>query len=365
MGSVWGNNFKLTIFGESHGGGIGCVLDGFPAGIAYDEAFVLSEMDRRAPGKNRQSTARREADLPKILSGIFEGRSTGTPISCVIENTDTRSGDYRNLIDHPRPGHADYTGRIRFHGCNDPRGGGHFSGRLTAPLVFAGAMCKLFLRTRGIQVGSHIASIGQIMDTPFDDVCVPVEQLEALRRQPYPILNLRAQQAMLDQIDLARGALDSLGGVIECAVTGVPAGLGSPMLCPAESRISSLLFAVPAVKGVEFGAGFSISAMRGSEANDRMLLKDGVVQTETNNNGGILGGITSGMPIIVRAAIKPTASIAHEQKTLNLATGQVEPLVVKGRHDPCIVTRAAPVIEAAVAVAMTDLYLEAYGYAQD
>ncbi|HIV67345.1 MAG TPA: chorismate synthase [Candidatus Butyricicoccus stercorigallinarum] len=365
MGSVWGNNFKLTIFGESHGGGIGCVLDGFPAGIAYDEAFVLSEMDRRAPGKNRQSTARREADLPKILSGIFEGRSTGTPISCVIENTDTRSGDYRNLIDHPRPGHADYTGRIRFHGCNDPRGGGHFSGRLTAPLVFAGAMCKLFLRTRGIQVGSHIASIGQIMDTPFDDVCVPAEQLEALRRQPYPILNLRAQQAMLDQIDLARGALDSLGGVIECAVTGVPAGLGSPMLCPAESRISSLLFAVPAVKGVEFGAGFSISAMRGSEANDRMLLKDGVVQTETNNNGGILGGITSGMPIIVRAAIKPTASIAHEQKTLNLATGQVEPLVVKGRHDPCIVTRAAPVIEAAVAVAMTDLYLEAYGYAQD
>ncbi len=364
MGSVWGNNFKLTIFGESHGGGIGCVLDGFPAGVVYDEDFVLSEMDRRAPGKNRQSTARREKDLPKILSGVFEGKTTGTPISCVIENTDTRPGDYRNLIDHPRPGHADYTGRIRFNGCNDPRGGGHFSGRLTAPLVFAGAMCKLFLRTKGIAVGSHIASIGQIMDAPFDDVNVPTAQLEALRTQQYPVINPRAQQAMLDLIDQAREAQDSVGGVIECAVTGLPAGLGSPMLCPAEGRISSILFAVPAVKGVEFGAGFSISSMYGSEANDRMILEDGMVKTETNNNGGILGGITSGMPIIVRAAIKPTPSISREQMTLNVADGQVEPLVIKGRHDPCIVTRAAPVVEAAVAVAMTDLYLEAYGYAQ-
>lgn len=365
MGSVWGNNFKLTIFGESHGGGIGCVLDGFPAGVTYDEEFVLTEMDRRAPGKNRQSTARREKDLPKILSGIFEGKTTGTPISCVIENTDTRSGDYRNLVDHPRPGHADYTGRVRFHGCNDPRGGGHFSGRLTAPMVFAGAMCKLFLRTKGIEVGAHIASVGQIMDTPFDDIHVPNEQLAALRTQAYPVINPRAQEAMLDQIEQARMAQDSVGGIIECAVTGVPAGLGSPMLSPAEGRISSILFSVPAVKGVEFGAGFSISAMRGSEANDRMLLENGVVKTETNNNGGILGGITSGMPIIVRAAIKPTASISREQMTLNLADGKVEPLVVKGRHDPCIVTRAAPVIEAAVAVAMTDLYLEAYGYARD
>lgn len=364
MGSVWGNNFKLTIFGESHGGGIGCVLDGFPAGIVYDEEFILAEMDRRAPGKNRQSTARREKDLPKILSGIFEGKTTGTPISCVIENTDTRSGDYRNLVDHPRPGHADYTGRIRFNGCNDPRGGGHFSGRLTAPMVFAGAMCKLFLRSKGIEIGSHIAAIGQIMDTPFDDINIPVEQLETLRTQEYPIINSRAQQAMLDQIDQAREAQDSLGGIIECAVIGAPAGLGSPMLCPAESRISSILFAVPAVKGVEFGAGFSIAAMRGSEANDCMILEDGQVKTDSNNNGGILGGITNSMPIVVRAAIKPTPSISREQMTLNVAEGRMEPLVIKGRHDPCIVTRAAPVIEAAVAVAMTDLYLEAYGYAQ-
>lgn len=364
MGSVWGNNFKLSIFGESHGGGIGCVLDGFPAGVEYDEAFILSEMDRRAPGKNRQSTARREKDLPKILSGIFEGKTTGTPISCVIENTDTRSGDYRNLIEHPRPGHADYTGRVRYNGCNDYRGGGHFSGRLTAPMVFAGAMCKLFLRSKGIEVGSHIAAIGQIMDTPFDDVAVSNEQLAALRTQSYPVINPRAQEAMLVQIDQARAAQDSLGGIIECAVTGVPAGLGSPMLCPAEGRISSMLFSVPAVKGVEFGAGFSIAAMRGSEANDRMYLDGDAVRTETNNNGGILGGITSGMPIIVRAAIKPTPSISKEQMTLNMVDGKVEPLVIKGRHDPCIVTRAAPVIEAAVAIAMTDLYLEAYGYAR-
>ena len=365
MGSVWGNNLKLSIFGESHGGGIGCVLDGFPSGVPFDEEFILSEMDRRAPGKNKQSTARREKDLPKILSGVFEGKTTGTPISCVIENTDTRSGDYKNLVEHPRPGHADYTGRVRFHSCNDPRGGGHFSGRLTAPMVFAGAMCKLFLKSKGITVGSHIASVGQIMDTPFDDIDIPAEQLETLRTQDYPIINPRAQQAMLDLIEQARQDQDSVGGVIECAVIGLPAGLGSPMLQPAEGRISSLLFSVPAVKGVEFGAGFAISSMFGSEANDRMTLEDGVIRTESNNNGGILGGITSGMPVIVRAAIKPTPSISKEQMTLNLAHSEVEPLVIKGRHDPCIVTRAAAVIEAAVAIAVTDLYMEAYGYASN
>ena len=365
MGSVWGNNLKLSIFGESHGGGIGCVLDGFPSGVAYDESFVLAEMDRRAPGKNRQSTARREKDLPKVLSGVFDGKTTGTPISCVIENTDTRSGDYCNLVEHPRPGHADYTGQVRFHGCNDPRGGGHFSGRLTAPLVFAGAMCKLFLHEKGITVGSHIASVGQIMDTPFDDVTVAQPQLDALRQQEYPVINPRAQQAMLDLIEQARSTQDSVGGIIECAVVGLPAGLGSPMLQTAEGRISSMLFSVPAVKGVEFGAGFAIASMFGSEANDCMQLENGAVRSDSNNNGGILGGITSGMPVIVRAAIKPTPSISREQMTLNLTTQSVEPLVIHGRHDPCIVTRAAPVVEAAVAIAITDLYREAYGYASN
>ena len=364
MGSVWGTNLKVSIFGESHGSGIGCVLDGFPSGVPFDEEFVLQEMSRRAPGKNKQSTARKESDLPNILSGIYQGKSTGTPISCVIENTDTRSGDYRNLIEHPRPGHADYTGRVRYHGCNDPRGGGHFSGRLTAPLVFAGAMCKLFLRSKGIEVGSHIASIGQIMDTPFDDISVPAEQLAQLRSQTFPIINPAAEQAMLRLIEEARMSQDSVGGIIECAAIGLPVGIGSPMLSSVESRVSSMLFSVPAVKGVEFGAGFAISSMRGSEANDRMYPQDGKVLCETNHNGGVLGGITNGMPMIVRAAIKPTASISREQRTLKLTTGEVEPLVIKGRHDPCIVTRAAPVIEAAVAIALTDLYLEAYGYAR-
>ncbi|MBS7225036.1 MAG: chorismate synthase [Clostridiaceae bacterium] len=364
MGSVWGNALKISIFGESHGNGIGVVLDGFPAGIVYDEAFIFSEMARRAPGKNKQSTARKESDLPRILSGIYQGYTTGTPICAVIENTDTRSGDYKDFSSQPRPGHADYTGLVRFDGYNDPRGGGHFSGRLTAPLVFAGAMCKLYLQTKGITVGAHIQSIAQIQDTPFDDVEVNAEQLNALRLQTYPIVNPLAEKAMLSAIEEARLDQDSVGGVIECAAVGVPAGLGNPMLDTVEGRLSSLLFSVPAVKGVEFGVGFGFAEFRGSHANDTfMLTDDETVVTETNNNGGVLGGITSGMPLIFRTAIKPTPSISKTQRTLNLASGEVEDLCIHGRHDPCIVTRAAPVIEAAAAVALTDLYLEGYGYA--
>lgn len=366
MGSTWGNALKISIFGESHGAGIGVVLDGFPSGVDYDEAFILREMERRAPGRNKQSTARREADQPKILSGVFNGKTTGTPICAVIENTNTRSQDYKSLSDQPRPGHADYTGMLRYHGFNDPRGGGHFSGRLTAPLVFAGAMCKLFLRSKGITVGAHIQSIAQIQDTAFDDVEVSAEQLDALRMQEYPILNPRAQDAMLAAIEDARMDCDSVGGVIECAAVGVPAGLGSPMLDTVESRLSSLLFSVPAVKGVEFGVGFGFAEYRGSHANDPfMKTDDGRIVTETNNNGGVLGGITSGMPLLFRTVIKPTPSIAKRQNTLNLVSGQVEPLEIHGRHDPCIVTRAASVIEAAAAVAITDLYLEGYGYAAE
>ena len=366
MGSTWGNALKISIFGESHGAGIGVVLDGFPAGVPYDEAFVLREMERRAPGRNRQSTARREADTPQILSGVYGGKTTGTPICAVIGNTNTRSQDYAALADQPRPGHADYTGAVRYHGFNDPRGGGHFSGRLTAPLVFAGALCKLYLKKKGVTVGAHIQSIAQIQDTAFDDVAVSADELDALRMQEYPILNPRAQAAMLAAIEDARMDCDSVGGVIECAAVGLPAGLGSPMMDTVESRLSSILFAVPAVKGVEFGVGFGFAEYRGSHANDPMYLDaDGRVRTETNNNGGVLGGITSGMPVVFRAVIKPTASIAKRQNTLNLATGKVEPLEIHGRHDPCIVTRAAPVIEAADAVALTDLYLEGYGYAAE
>lgn len=364
MGSVWGNALKISIFGESHGGGIGVVIDGFPAGTVYDEAFILSEMARRAPGKNKQSTARREADLPRVLSGIYQGRTTGAPIMALIENTDTRSSDYKDFSLQPRPGHADYTGALRFHGFNDPRGGGHFSGRLTAPLVFAGALCKLYLKAHGVTVGAHIQSIAQIQDTPFDDVAVCAEQLEQLRMQPYPVINPRAEQAMLAAIEEARLDQDSVGGVIECAAVGVAAGLGSPMLDTVESRLSSLLFAVPAVKGVEFGVGFGFAAFRGSHANDAFTRgADGCVVTETNNNGGVLGGITSGMPLVFRTAIKPTPSISKPQHTLHLTTGETTPLSIQGRHDPCIVTRAAPVIEAAAAIALADLYVEGYGYA--
>ncbi len=365
MGSVWGNALKVSIFGESHGDGIGVVLDGYPAGIPFDEDFVRAEMARRAPGKNKQSTARREADLPRVLSGIYNGHSAGTPICAVIENTDTRSGDYKDFTQQPRPGHADYTGAVRYGGWNDPRGGGHFSGRLTAPLVFAGAMCKLFLKTKGITIGAHIQSVAQIQDMPFDDVELSAETLEILRRKPYPIQNPRAEDAMLAAIEEARLDGDSVGGVIECAAIGLPAGLGSPLLDTVEGRIASLLFSVPAVKGVEFGAGFAFAELRGSHANDPYYRDaSGAVRTETNHNGGVLGGITSGMPLLFRVAVKPTPSISRRQETLNLQTGMVEPFTVKGRHDPCIVTRAAPVIEAACAAALADLYLEGYGYAR-
>lgn len=365
MGSVWGNSIKISIFGESHGGGIGVVLDGFPSGVSFDMNFIQSEMARRAPGKNKQSTSRQEADLPRVLSGVYQGYTIGTPIMALIENTDTRSGDYKNFTDQPRPGHADWTGQIRYQGFNDPRGGGHFSGRLTAPLVFAGAVCKLFLASKGITVGSHIQSIAQIQDTPFDDVAVTAEQLLALREQPYPVINPRAQEAMLAAIEEARLDQDSVGGVIECAAVGLPAGLGSPMLETVEGRLASLLFSVPAVKGVEFGVGFGFAAFRGSHANDAFMKDEaGRIVTDTNNNGGVLGGITSGMPVVFRTAIKPTPSISKPQQTLNVKTGEVTTLSIHGRHDPCIVTRAAPVIEAAAAIALTDLYVEGYGYAR-
>ncbi|MDO5142222.1 MAG: chorismate synthase [Eubacteriales bacterium] len=363
MGSTWGNAIKVSIFGESHGTGIGVVIDGFPPGVPYDEAFVLREMERRAPGRNKQSTQRKESDRPIIQSGVYGGKTTGSPLCALIQNTDQRSGDYAPLAAQPRPGHADYTGMVRYQGCNDPRGGGHFSGRLTAPLVFAGAMCKLWLKTQGVQVGSHIQSIAQIQDMPFDDVDVRPAQLDALREAEYPVNEPRVREAMLAAIEQARLAQDSVGGVIECAAIGLPTGIGSPMLDTVEGRIAALLFGVPAVKGVEFGAGFAFAALRGSHANDPLYQKDGVVLTETNNNGGVCGGITNGMPLIVRACIKPTPSIGMTQQTLDLTTGQTAPLSIHGRHDPCIVTRAAPVVEAACAIALADLLREAKGYA--
>ena len=321
---------KHIIFGESHGPAIGVVLEHVPPGIAVDMDFIRAEMARRAPGKSPMSTARREADEPHILSGVFEGKTTGTPLCAVIENTDTRSRDYAKLKDLPRPGHADYSGHVRYEGYNDYRGGGHFSGRLTAPLVFAGALAKLILKEKGVTVSAVISNVGGVADpTP--------EQVEEI-------------------VLAAKGDLDSVGGAIRCTVDGVPAGLGAPDYGRnVEGIFSQQLYAVPAVKAVAFGAGFGFASMRGSQANDPFYMSGDAVRTRTNHTGGVNGGITNGMPVVFEAAIRPTPSIAREQDTVDLSTGRDAKLVIEGRHDPCIVHRAVPVIEAAAALAACEL----------
>ncbi len=363
MGSAWGNQLKISIFGESHGQGIGAVIDGFPAGFTFDQEFLAKEMSRRTPGQSTLTTSRREEDKPVILSGTLDGTTTGAPICIMIPNTDTRSKDYENLRTVPRPGHSDYTGQLRYRGHNDVRGGGHFSGRLTAPLVFAGALCKDFLRKKHlVEIGSHIYRVGPVEDQPFDLVTVDRELLLRLQGARLPLIDPSAEKRITELVETVRGEQDSIGGVIECAVVGVSKGIGSPMFQNVESRIASILYGVPAVKGVEFGTGFALSSMRGSEANDCYICENNTVRTRTNHNGGITGGITTGMPVILRAAIKPTPSIARRQTTINVATGMEEELQIRGRHDPCIAMRAHVVVEAAVAVAVMDLYLEAYGY---
>lgn len=358
MSSNWGNPIHLSIFGESHGPGIGVTLDGLPAGEAIDLDELQIQMARRAPGHDRTATPRKEKDLPEILSGMLEGRTTGAPLCALIRNTNTRSGDYQNLSVLPRPGHADYTGYIRYQGYNDIRGGGHFSGRLTAPLVFAGAVCRQILKRRGIDIGAHIYSIRGIADQPFDPVDVDGPLLQRLSHMNFSLVNPEAELPMRDAVEQARLSLDSVGGIVECAAVGVPAGLGSPMFGGVENVLSSLLFGIPAVKGVEFGDGFAAADLTGSQHNDPFRMVDGNVRTVTNHAGGILGGITTGMPIVLRTAIKPTASISQTQNTVDLVTGQNAELSVQGRHDPCIVPRAVPVVEAAVAVAILNLMAE-------
>ena len=321
---------KHIIFGESHGPAIGVVLEHVPSGIAVDMDFIRAEMVRRAPGKSPMSTARQEADEPHILSGVFEGKTTGTPLCAVIENTDTRSKDYAKLKDLPRPGHADYSGHVRYEGCNDYRGGGHFSGRLTAPLVFAGALAKLILKEKGVTVSAVISNVGGVADpTP--------EQVEEI-------------------VLAAKRDLDSVGGAIRCTVDGLPAGLGAPDYGRnVEGIFSQQLYAVPAVKAVAFGAGFGFAVMRGSQANDPFYMDGDAVRTRTNHTGGVNGGITNGMPVVFEVAIRPTPSIAQEQDTVDLSTGRDAKLIIEGRHDPCIVHRAVPVIEAAAALAACEL----------
>lgn len=354
MSSTYGENLKLSIFGQSHGAAIGVVLDGIPAGLPVDGEALQAFLNRRAPGQNDYSTPRREEDRPEFLSGILNGFTCGAPIAAMIRNRNTRSGDYANLKDCPRPGHADYTAQMKYHGFQDCAGGGHFSGRLTAPLCIAGGLCKQWLETQGIRVGAHIAAIAGVSDLPFDPLS---PQLDAFQSD-FPVLDTVAGEQMRAAISQARMELDSVGGIIECAVTGLPAGLGEPMFGGVESRIAQIVYGIPAVKGVEFGIGFEAAALRGSQNNDPYRMENGRVVTASNNCGGILGGITNGMPLLFRAAIKPTPSIAREQQSVSLQRGENQPLRVKGRHDPCIVPRAVPVVEAAAAIALLDLLLD-------
>ena len=355
MSGMWGSKIKLSIFGESHGNAIGITIDGLPAGFSIDMDKIMMEMARRAPGKSSLSTPRKESDIPEILSGYFEGKTTGTPLCAIIRNSNTKSKDYAKLKDVMRPGHADYTGAVRYKGFNDYRGGGHFSGRITAPLVFAGAICKQILEVKGIIVSAHINSIGKIKDCSFLESDISDELLNSFKEKELPLINTKLEDEMRQEILSARSSGDSIGGTIECAILGVSPGIGDPFFDSVESTLAHLMFSVPAVKGIEFGKGFDISKMRGSEANDEYYLENGNIKTKTNNNGGILGGITNGMPIIFNVAIKPTASIFKEQKAVNIITMEETTLCIEGRHDPCIVQRALPVIEAVAAIGITEL----------
>lgn len=355
MSSTFGNKVKISVFGESHGNGIGVVIDGLPAGFMVNMDAVLAQMARRAPGRDKTATPRKEKDLPKILSGMLEDTLTGAPLCAVIENTNTRSGDYGNLMTCPRPGHSDYTAYVKYNASNDVRGGGHFSGRITAPLVFAGAVCRQLLSAQGIRIAAHIYSIGSVHDKPFDPVHIDGALMERLSLSSFALIDRGAEEPMRAEVEDARMQLDSVGGVIECAVTGVPAGFGGPMFDGVEGVIAQALFGIPAIKGVEFGSGFASAAMRGSQNNDPFRIEDGKVVTATNNCGGILGGITDGMPLVFRAAVKPTPSIGQVQQSVDLQTMQNTELTVNGRHDPCIVPRAVPVVEAMTAIALMNI----------
>ncbi len=355
MSSIYGKNVRVSIFGQSHSAAIGVVIDGLPAGFAPDFEALTAFMQRRTPGQSILSTARREADQYEILSGVVDGKTCGAPLSAVIRNTNVKKEDYPNFHVTPRPGHADYTAQVKYAGFQDKTGGGHFSGRLTAPMCLAGGIMKQMLEQDGIRIGAHIRKIAHVDDTAFD----PVQpQLDAVKEGYLTVIDDAAMHMMARVIDDARMDTDSVGGVIECAVVGLPVGVGDPMFDGLENKIAQAIFAIPAVKGIEFGAGFGSAGMRGSKHNDAFTVRDGKVETKTNRHGGILGGISSGMPIIFRAAFKPTASIFQTQNTVNLETMTKETLAIKGRHDPCVVPRAVPVVEAACAMAVYDALLD-------
>lgn len=355
MSCSFGEKFRITVFGQSHSEAIGVVIDGIPAGIKLDTEKIGRFMARRAPGKNAYSTKRKEADIPEIISGVVDGITCGAPLCAVIKNNDQHSKDYSKLKKLPRPSHSDYAAYIKHNGFNDIRGGGNFSGRMTAPVCFAGAIAMQILEEKGISVGAHIEKIAGVSDSRFDPVNVNSDVLSTVASKEFPLIDDTAKDEMLSKIEAARLDGDSVGGIIECAVTGIPAGIGDPMFEGIENAISQAVFSVPAIKGIEFGNGFGCADLRGSENNDEFIIKDGKITTKTNNHGGILGGITSSMPVIFRVAVKPTPSISKPQMTVNLETGKEEELVIEGRHDPCIVPRAVPCIEAVTAIALINL----------
>ncbi len=358
MSSMYLSALKLSIFGQSHGPCVGAVLDGLPAGEAVDLDALHAFLRRRAPGQSELTSARKEEDLPQLLSGLSQGVTCGAPLAIVLPNADAQPGDYDSLRDAPRPGHADFTAHVKFKGFEDAAGGGHFSGRLTAALCAAGGICLQILARRGIAVGAHLLRVGEVADVPFDPVCLTRETLLAPGNSAFPTLDGQVAERMRQTIHAAKQAQDSVGAEVECAALGVPAGLGDPLFDGMENRIARIAYAIPGVKGVEFGGGFALSRMRGSEANDPFLCQDGAVRTRTNRAGGILGGITTGMPLLYRAAVKPTPTIGRPQQSVSLRTGEPVTLCAHGRHDPCIALRAVPCFEAALALALLDAMLE-------
>ncbi|NLV86808.1 MAG: chorismate synthase [Clostridiales bacterium] len=358
MSSEIGKRLKISVFGQSHGKAVGVNIDGLPAGELIDMDELMHFMGRRRPGKDAVSTARSEQDVPIFLSGVLNGMTCASPLCAIIENNDTRSSDYSEFFDSPRPSHADYTARIKWGDKADMRGGGHFSGRMTAPLCIAGGIAKQLLARRGIFIGAHLASIGGISDSLFP--LWPEKQLfDEIALKAFPVIDDEKGYLMQETILQAAKASDSVGGAVECAVIGLPSGLGTPMFDGIENRLAAAVFGIPAVKGIEFGAGFACTAMKGSECNDPFCIGENeTLATETNNSGGILGGITNGMPLVFRIAIKPTPSIGLPQKTVCLSRMEQTTLTIKGRHDPCIAHRAVPVLEAVTAIVILDTLLE-------
>ena len=357
MASSTGKNIKITLFGESHGPLIGVTIEGLKSGVKLDLDYINKELDKRK-AVGSISTPRKEKDCFEIVSGFFNGYTTGTPLTVIVKNENTHSSDYTpNIV---RPGHADYTAFLKYNGYQDYRGGGHFSGRLTVGIVIAGAICKQILEQKGIVIGSHIKQIHNIADVEFDNDKI-FDQVQQMNNETFAVITDSIKEEMISCIENARNNLDSVGGIIESAVLNINGGIGEPFFDSIESILSSLIFSVPGVKGIEFGKGFEFASLYGSEANDQFVYQD-CIKTKTNNNGGINGGISNGMPIIIKTCIKPTPSISKEQETVDLLKNENTIIKVKGRHDPCIVHRARVVVDSMISIGILDLYVQRYGY---